>query len=502
MSNFYISQTAIGSGDASSATNAAIASFFNTVGNWSAVAGTPGKISPGDTVYIVGTVSTPLVFQGSGDPGQSIVLTGYVGGKMSAPTWTTSAVLAEGDLFAGLKHDITVDSLAIEATDSGTGLTYPSCGYGVRMVGISRARVSNCSIQNLFVRTVGNDTSTPGLAISCVPAVNAGFSDVSIYGNTINNGFCGVNTGYNIQGLSNVYIHDNIITNVNWGIQCGSNEPGATVSNLQIYNNTIFDFACWDEPGTNFHHHNAVFVWTNNSDTTGTCTGLKIFNNAVGPGFGTYSTSGVYVSAPGHRSEILIYNNTFNTYGSCPTNGDIFVVPGPGAVTRLYNNTHLGEYGIANGIGGDHGGAQTFVIRGSIVRGNGGTGKVAVFLTYNTLVTLDTDKNSFSGLSTPTGYSTSGTSSGAFKTFAQWQALGYDLNTQNEINPTIDGTYQILAGSPVIGAGENLSAYFNTDKAGITRSVPWDMGAFKYAGAVASFLPSGNGRYAMVAGAY
>lgn len=44
------------------------------------------------------------------------------------------------------------------------------------------------------------------------------------------------------------------------------------------------------------------------------------------------------------------------------------------------------------------------------------------------------------------------------------------------------GDFRILDGSPVIGAGVDLSAVFTNDITGATRTAPWDMGAYKYTG--------------------
>ena len=483
MANYYIAQSAQGTGDGLTSANAKAASFFNTGANWSATPATADKICPGDTVWVVGTISTPLVFQGSGATGNPVTLKWEPGAKLSAGTWATAALLCEGDNYAGLKHDIVIDGYAdgrIEATASGTGMTYSSCGYGVRCVGTSQLEIKNLRVLDLFVRTAGTDTNTPGTLISCANAVNAAMADISVHDCILQNGFIGVATGYNLQGTSNVLVYNNSIRYVNWGIQCGSEVAGATISNLQIYGNTISDFANWDEPGTNFHHHNAIFVWTNNSDTSNACTGLRIYGNTIGPGFGTYATSGIYVSAPGHRDETWIYNNVFSSVGSNPSNGDIFVVPGPGATTRIYNNTHFGTEGIAIGYGGDHGGAQTLYLRNNIVRGTGGGGKVGVYVSYQDLVTIDSDYNSFSGLSTsPTGFSRSSGNTASFRTWAEWQAYGYDANSQYETNPLLDSNGRPGVGSPALGAGADLSSFFTDDYEGTTRVAPWDMGAYE-----------------------
>ena len=50
-------------------------------------------------------------------------------------------------------------------------------------------------------------------------------------------------------------------------------------------------------------------------------------------------------------------------------------------------------------------------------------------------------------------------------------------------NPSLDANYRYLsATSPGVNAGADLSAFFTTDKDGSARTVPWDIGAYKYVG--------------------
>ena len=58
----------------SNAANAAPYTFFNNAANWSSNPGPPppGKIGPGTTVHLVGTITSQLIAQGSGAAGSVI----------------------------------------------------------------------------------------------------------------------------------------------------------------------------------------------------------------------------------------------------------------------------------------------------------------------------------------------------------------------------------------------------------------------------------------------
>ncbi len=97
----YLGQAAAGTGDGSSCANARAASWFNSASNWGTGS---GQIGAGTTVYLCGTVSTSLTFQGSGAAGSPVTLDGtgatYNGGistgnnlswwRVQNVTWSTS----------------------------------------------------------------------------------------------------------------------------------------------------------------------------------------------------------------------------------------------------------------------------------------------------------------------------------------------------------------------------------------------------------------------------
>lgn len=91
-------------------------------------------------------------------------------------------------------------------------------------------------------------------------------------------------------------------------------------------------------------------------------------------------------------------------------------------------------------------------------------------------VTIDSDKNCF--------YNLSGTYkfyyNGATKTLAQWQALGYDLNSISS-DPLLTSAYKLTKDSPCVDAGETLSDVTD-DYEGTPRPIGTssDIGAYEY----------------------
>src|SRR5215475_14695230 len=71
--NVYVSQS--GAGDGSSCTSSRSASWFNSSANWANPKQT-GKIGPGDTVFLCGTVTTSLALQNSGSTGSYVTIDG------------------------------------------------------------------------------------------------------------------------------------------------------------------------------------------------------------------------------------------------------------------------------------------------------------------------------------------------------------------------------------------------------------------------------------------
>lgn len=72
--------------------------------------------------------------------------------------------------------------------------------------------------------------------------------------------------------------------------------------------------------------------------------------------------------------------------------------------------------------------------------------------------------------------------SGVDKTWAQWNALGYDSSGKFGANPLFNADFTIPANSPAVRMGANLTGLFTTDLAGKTRqaSGSWDVGSYLF----------------------
>ena len=80
--DFYIAQTYQGGNTGADCSDAYAVTFFNTSGNWTNPK-TSGKIGPGDTVHLCGTITSSLNFQNSGSSGSVITLLFESGAIMS-----------------------------------------------------------------------------------------------------------------------------------------------------------------------------------------------------------------------------------------------------------------------------------------------------------------------------------------------------------------------------------------------------------------------------------
>jgi hypothetical protein len=73
--NFYATQSGAGSANGLSLENAWSVVNLNSTGNWSSTE-TVGKVDPGDTVYLIGPITSQIVIAGSGAAGEPVVIDG------------------------------------------------------------------------------------------------------------------------------------------------------------------------------------------------------------------------------------------------------------------------------------------------------------------------------------------------------------------------------------------------------------------------------------------
>lgn len=478
--DIYITQSGAGTGASCSDTRSA--AWFNDAANWG---GGAGEIDPGDTVHLCGTFTAAagatgfLEIRGSGTAGNPITIKLDSGAVLQAPYWgENGAIYANGKSY--IVVDGGTDSL-IQATLSGSpDATCPggACQYreplnvcGVVFSASSNIEAKNLTIRNLYVHTgTGDDQNGGSIGIS----VRTG-GDLSFHHNTMSHLAAGVFVSYRYAAGANVSIFNNDISYVNHGIAVGDAAADSVLTNLNIYNNTIHEFANWNTT-SNTSHHNGIYVWAEQSGGV-IAAPYNIYNNYIYGDFGGANcTAGIFTSGSGVQSP-YIFNNVIDQSVSGCGNGAISLL-NITTSPNVLNNTVIG--GI---LYGPNGTGATGVLKNNIWSFTSPAQAM-----YNTTAGLAvSDYNNWYNLASGAFFY-----GNAWYTTATWvSTLGFDAHGITG-NPLLTAAYRLGAGSPAIGAGTNLSSVCNGqpnpglgalcyDAVGRVRPLLWSIGAFEFA---------------------
>lgn len=477
--NFYVAESTLGSGSGADAANAKSRSWFETAGNWQSPTKTAGKIGPGDTVHLVGTLGA-LVPQANGTSGNVITILWEIGAKISTTHSDCCYVVnRQYMVFDGGTNGI------VECTDNGTHLTYQSVVFGFNASGVDHVTFKNLTIQNLYVHS--DDAS--------------GLADAGLTGTYV--------SGIYMNGYGAVTIQDNHFSHIQWCINSlgaaggmltitgndfmyydhgvgGVGASSGTVAGLVISNNHFGTTRNWDTTAGAYHHDGIHTFWAPGG---GGIPNAVIDGNLFDGDWGVSNTAHIFLEqnyitnlsseAPNWR----VTNNVHVQYAGNYLNNGMAILIGDNMTVA--NNTYVGV-SVALSQAVSTGGTNT-VFKNNIISG------VNRFVDLYNVASGGLDRNIYAN---PVGggnppFQTGGT---AYNSFALWQAAtGQDANSVTS-DPLLDGTYHLQTGSPAIGTGTDLSAYFTTDKAGTARTSPWDIGAYKYG--AASFSPAATRRRA------
>lgn len=489
----YVSQSGSGSQDGSNPANAYPVSWLNTSGNWGAGA---GQLNPGDTAELEGTITSAITVQASGTLGNVTTILFDTGAKMSAAQWGTDT----GAINASNKSYITIDGGAIgtiggygatgtvngiiECTDNGEGLGNQVDCAGVRLTEPKNITVKNLGIYNIFVRPAPQSNGSGyGRAVKVTDTNGNGVRDFTATNLLIHDAYSGVSMDYGPND-SNYTISYVTAYNCNWGGNCGDRGASSTLSGLVIHHCYFHDWVNWNAPADNFHH-NGFYAW---ADSGGHMTNPTMYDNVCGPGWGSANqTAGLWNS--GNADGCTYYNNLFIcASGEYASNGMISPRNISG-VAAVYNNTSIaGDAGKFFILYDGAGTATTLDCRNNVmvsVSGNSSANNQFLAIFFNANVTIISDYNIIYGAASQNyANSNSATGSAGYISQAAWRALGYEAHSPTydsaAANPNFSASYVPRPSSGAIGTGVDLSATFTTDLAGYTRTVPWDIGAYKY----------------------
>lgn len=500
--NWYVAQTAQGGDTGVDAANAHSAVWFNTSGNWGAGA---GKVNPGDTVHLAGTITSALTVQASGTIGNVTTVLFDPGANMTSAAWPLSgAIIVSGRSYiivdggatgtiGGPSGNPALANGIIESTDNGPAFgNHVANSIGVVISDCNSCVVRGLVIRNLYVRASGTDEVSNGN--NCVKVSWGGggstYGNISVTNCIFHDAERGVLFvfGPGWHDLEEAYC---TAYNCNWGGGCGSNGSGCDLTTLLIHHNRFSSWANWDDTSVgNFYHHNGFFAFTSLGHTGSLITAVRYYSNFIGPYWGTRSSSGLWVQDK--VTDVWTYNNVVISDPVYFANDGLIGFNPAGATTgtyRAYNNTLVGQ-GQGAGINVDAwqntGGAQTVICKNNLIVG-------CTFMTVynNATFTVTSDHNLGFNLKSAQNFSYSTTSSASFKTLGQWQGLGFDTDlvvTDPTFVNAANNDYHLIVGSPAINVGADLSAFFTTDNDGKTRPAgAWDIGAFEYVAPSAAY---------------
>lgn len=471
--DIYFASSAAGSANGTSCANAYARTVFNTNNsNW----------TPGNTLHLCGTFTAAanadsyLQMQASGTSGNPITIKWESGAIVQAPYFSD----AHGGIDMNGKNYITLDGGSngiVQNTANGSGLTYQQQSMLIGGLG-SNDTIKNLSILNVYVHTSGDANGGSNYGILARGSSNTVIGP----GDTFTQGDVCFIFEWN-GGESNLTINGDSFSGCNQDIEMGPT-AGGSFTNVTVSNNTATNWANWDDAGDDYHH-NFFHPFTNvvGASLVGT---LQIYNNRAVGDIGTTSTSMLFIEnnnggAGGTMGAWYIFNNVFDkTNANVPTSS--------GLVAPLSDNGYLvnNTFIDAGGTGGNayicfHSYGTGWTFENNIQIGCGS-------YIYLQGAALTANYNDYYGAASPQWiyHSTYDTTLASWRTSCSCDAAAIGTN------PNLTGAYVPNSGSPVIGAGVNLTslgiAALDTDQAGTARpsTGAWDIGAYQYSGSPAS----------------
>jgi hypothetical protein len=257
-----------------------------------------------------------------------------------------------------------------------------------------------------------------------------------------------------------------------------------TDTNIAVTGNHCHDGANWDSTGDLYHHDGEHLYGTGG---TGKITNVQTCNNTFDGNWGVNNTAAIFEEGPGGGEvDNTICNNFFGQSGFTFSWNNGFINLGNlsgtnPSTTKLYNNTAIAGTGQAAYMWQL---AYAIDMRNNVlVTSNTGAG-VTVNLESN--VTGTVNYNTYANPSGSGGFWINSTN----KTFAQWQAAGWDANSPGVGKPPFN--LNATTGVPSTGflginTGVNLTSLsipiLNDDQAGNGRpsSGSWTIGALNFA---------------------
>jgi len=451
--NYFVAQSAAGSGSGSSCANAAAVSTLSGPAHWTA----------GNVIGLCGTITSPIIAGGSGTASNPITVYWEPGATMSSPDWGGSAEAPGAAFSTGGNRYLILNGgnngRSIQATAEGSGLAdqgIPS--QAILANNCTGCTFENLTIANLYVHSVSRDT-TVDQTLDNAFFIDGG-SNITIANNTVHDVGWAIVTYWN-NGDGDEAIYGNNVYNMDHGWVTGGAFNGGSVGPVSFYDNHVHDEGNWDTP-TNAYHHDGIHCFSPNAK-----------------GF-----------TP-HYTGLYIYDNRFDGTTGANMTGDIFIEGGSGSGSTpcgdstsnlwIFNNVASVSSGVDAGVFGIYS-TNPHVVNNTIISSDTSTGvgylsaggtAVASKTTFgNNVVTtvnqLITTAPSFMAAGQPDHNVYANGSNNAFVCganyiefgqFSTWKTcIRADSHSTTASSASLNADGSPQAGSPVLGAGTNLDS--------------------------------------------
>lgn len=414
----------------------------------------------------------------------------------------TSTIFSTSGAISISKSFWTIDgnnNLTIQNTANGTGLSNNARSGAMLISGTtSNVIVQNLTVMNICQRASGDvgDSCVSGGNDTNGIQLSGTFTSVTLQGMTLSQAghACIFYSGNSSD--TGITIQKNTISGCNWGIGGNSGSSGIIIFGNDI--TCVAGAVCnWNEVA-DVNHHNGIFFFPGDGISV---SNAVIANNYIHDINGN-TTAYIFLTTSGSTGNIpsaQIYNNVFFTTSGQSGSANPLITVGPSITPAplTANNTFVGP---ASGAIGQSSGA---VIKNNVITGPGcqlsfNAGQSSITSAYNDFSNWGTPACSSAGQGWDNG--TTG-----FTTLAAWISGstgqcsgGCDATGSINTDPNLSAGFLPNSGSPVIGAGTNLTslgitgldttapqtfgAAYACGTGCLTRpsSAAWDIGAFQF----------------------
>jgi hypothetical protein len=353
----YIAQAGAGaqSGE-DSCSNAHPLSWLESASNWGSGS---GKVAPGTTVNLCGTLTEPIVAHGSGESGKPITLEFAPSARIAMPKCPTSGCIdTNGERYLTIRGTGESQRGLIEDTNQGTGKEEGHITdylVGIYAEGCEGCTFEYLNVENLYVKT---STADPTEAAS-IEGIRFGGSNITIAHDTFNNVGWALYSNW-VANNGPVHIEHNVFTRVGHGFASTSAFRSAQtiVGPIIFAHNEIYDQKPWDSTnGVNHQDGLHCFRSADSGTVAPHYDGFYIYDNRIGPETGIYMNSSFYLegttgpACADGSSKLWVFDNV-TVRNEDPVNGGgqggLYMGTGE---DRAYNNTFIGpEDAEAGGV--------------------------------------------------------------------------------------------------------------------------------------------------------